>query len=206
MTGRLVLPEVIEQQRVIAVMRRLGLARVQQVAPVLLEAGIGIFEVTLDDAEALEGIRWLVEQGYVAAAGTVLSIEQAEGAIAAGASFIVSPVYDAGLVEWSLARSIAIVPGALTPGEIAAAWAGGATAVKLFPASLGGPRFLAAVRGPLAHIPLIPTGGITDHNAAAFLEAGAVAVGVGGWLTAGDDLAEIRRRAMSLVESVPEPR
>jgi len=201
MSERIPIPEEIEEQRLIAVMRRLETERVKRVAPILGDAGIAVMEVTLDGAEALDSIRWLAAAGYEVGAGTVLSVEEAGAAHAAGAQFLVSPSFDPKLVA-SVAQSIPMVPGALTPSEVAAAWDRGASAVKLFPASFGGPAYLKAIRGPLAHIPLIPTGGITDKNAAGFLEAGAVAVGVGGWLTGLDDLDEVARRARSLVGSI----
>ena len=201
MTARRPLPAAIEEQRLIAVMRRLGTERVQQVAPILRDCGIGVMEVTLDGGEALESIRWLAAAGYEVGAGTVLTIEQASAAQAAGARFLMSPNFNPSLVA-SAARSLPTVPGALTPSEVAAAWEQGASAVKLFPASFGGPQYLEAVRGPLAHIPIIPTGGIADTNAAAFLAGGAVAVGVGGWLTGQHDMAELARRARSLADSV----
>jgi 2-dehydro-3-deoxyphosphogluconate aldolase/(4S)-4-hydroxy-2-oxoglutarate aldolase len=201
MNERIPLPAAIGEQRLIAVMRRLGTAQVRRVAPILGAAGIGVMEVTLDGAEALDSIRWLAESGYDVGAGTVLTVEEAGAAHAAGAQFLVSPSFNSSLVA-SAAQSIPIIPGGLTPSEVAAAWDSGASAVKLFPASLGGPEYLAALRGPLAHIPIIPTGGIADGNAAAFLEAGALAVGVGGWLTSQSDLAEVERRAESLVDSI----
>lgn len=202
MIDRQPLPEPITEQRLIAVMRRLGLARVSQAAPVLREAGIEVIEVTLDGPEALESIHWLADAGYTVGAGTVLSSESGAAARAAGAAFLVAPHFDPRLLEWSGQQSIPFVPGALTPSEIRASWAHGASAVKLFPASLGGPNYLKAVRGPLANIPIIPTGGVAADNAADFLEAGAVAVGLGGWLTDHDDLDEIGSRAQSLVESI----
>ncbi len=202
MTSRTSLPTTISQQKLIAVMRQLGLERVQQVAPRLLQAGIGVLEVTLDGPDAIQSIAWLSANDYTVGAGTVLAVSEAEAACIAGASFLVSPGFDPKLVEWAVGESIPIVPGGLTPSEMTAAWDLGASAVKLFPASLGGPGYLKAIRGPLSTIPIIPTGGVSAANAADYLEVGAIAVGVGGWLTAQQDLGEIDRRAASLVESV----
>jgi len=204
MTSRPTLPDAVTQQKLIAVMRRLGLARVRQLAPRLRQAGVGVLEVTLDGSEAIESIAWLSTDGYDVGAGTVLTIAEAETACIAGASFLVSPSLDRKLVEWAVRERIPMVPGGLTPSEIAAAWDLGASAVKLFPASLGGPEYLKAVRSPLSGIPIIPTGGVTDANASAYLTAGAIAVGVGGWLTAQGDLEETARRAGRLVESVSQ--
>lgn len=202
MTGRATLPAAISQQKLIAVMRQLGLERVRQLAPRLRHAGVGVLEVTLDGPEAIESIAWLSTDGYDVGAGTVLTVAEAEAACIAGASFLVSPSFDRRLVEWAVREKIPIVPGGLTPSEIAAAWDLGSSAVKLFPASLGGPEYLKAIRGPLANIPIIPTGGVSAANAANYIEAGAIAVGIGGWLTGHDDLDEVDRRAASLVGSV----
>lgn len=206
MISRAPLPAAVTQQKLIAVMRRLGLERVRQQAPRLRQAGIGVLEVTLDGSEAIESIAWLSTDGYDVGAGTVLSISEAEAACIAGASFLVSPSFDRKVVEWAVRERVPIVPGGLTPSEIAAAWDLGASAVKLFPASLGGPEYLKAVRSPLRGIPIIPTGGVSAANAANYIDAGAIAVGIGGWLTGHDDLDEVDRRAASLVESVAAQR
>ena len=94
-------------------------------------------------------------------AGTVLSIEAAERAVDAGATFLVSPHVDPELIEWAADRGIPFIPGAFTPTEILAAWRAGAPAVKFFPASVAGPDFIRDFRGPFPHIPLLPTGGVT---------------------------------------------
>ena len=98
------------------------------------------------------------------------------------------------------------VPGAFTPTEILAAWRAGAAAVKLFPASAVGPTFVREVRGPLPGIPLIPTGGVTAETAPAFIAAGAVAVGIGSWLTGSGDPAVVEERAAELVAAVASAR
>lgn len=131
-------------------------------------------------------------------AGTVMSTGEAADAVAAGATFLVSPHTDPDLVCWAAARGVAVVPGAFTPTEVAAAWNAGATAVKLFPASVGGPALVRELRGPFAHMAFIPSGGITAENAGAFLAAGAVAVGIGGWLTRNADPAVVEARARRL--------
>ena len=99
-----------------------------------------------------------------------------------------------------------VLPGALTASEVLQAWRTGAAAVKVFPASLGGPGYIAALRAPLPHIPLVPTGGVTIETAAGYLEAGAVAVGMGapliGDAAAGGSLDGLRERAAALVAAV----
>jgi 2-dehydro-3-deoxyphosphogluconate aldolase/(4S)-4-hydroxy-2-oxoglutarate aldolase len=93
-------------------------------------------------------------------------------------------------------------PGAFTPTEALRAWRAGATAVKLFPASAVGPSFVRELRGPLPEVPLIPTGGVTVETAPAFIAAGAVAIGIGSWLTGGGDPDAIGERGRQLVEAL----
>jgi len=199
--SRLALPSQVVDRRIIAIARKVPLDRLMDVAAVLADHAIPIIEVTLDGDDALDAIERLAGNGaVVVGAGTVRSIADVDRASAAGASFIVSPHTDARIIEHALSESIPVVPGALTPTEVVAAWDLGASAVKLFPASTGGPAHVRAIGGPLGDIPLVATGGVDAGNAASFLDAGAVAVGVGGWLTGGTDLEVVAERARLLVE------
>ena len=180
--------------RLVAVLRRVSpQPALLELVDELAEAGVRVFEITLDapsGAEGLAAVRThLAERGITDAmvgAGTVLTGETVAAAREAGADFAVSPIRDVELVRMAVATGLPFIPGALTPTEIAAAWAAGATLVKLFPASAVGPALVRELRGPLPDVPLLPTGGVDATNAAAFLEAGAVAVGVGSALTRGD--------------------
>lgn len=196
------LPDVIAERRVIAIARRVPHGRLAAMTDVLTESGIDVIEVTLDGDDALASLEWLAGRGVVAGAGTVRSRLDAERALDAGARFLVSPHTDADVVSFAVDRAVPMMPGAMTPTEVASAWALGASAVKLFPATVGGPEFLAAVRGPLGDIPIIPTGGVDATNAADFLRAGALAVGVGGWLTGSPDDRVVAERARLLVDAV----
>jgi 2-dehydro-3-deoxyphosphogluconate aldolase/(4S)-4-hydroxy-2-oxoglutarate aldolase len=198
---RVSLPESIVDTRVIAVLRGLGPDRVMAVADTLRTSGIRVVEVTMDSPEAERSIDLVAQTGAVVGAGTVISVAEAEAAVAAGASFVVAPHTDLSVVQWAVERGVPVVPGALTPTEVMTAWNAGATAVKVFPASVGGPAYLNAIGGPLEGVPLIPTGGITADNAAAFLAAGAVAVGLGGWLTGHAGLDVVARRAAQTIEA-----
>jgi 2-dehydro-3-deoxyphosphogluconate aldolase/(4S)-4-hydroxy-2-oxoglutarate aldolase len=140
--------------------------------------------------------------GLLLGAGTVLSVDAAERAVEAGAGFLVAPHTDPTIVEWAAARGIPTFPGALTPTEILAAWRAGAAAVKLFPASAVGPAFVREVRGPFRDIPLVPTGGVTAETAPSFIAAGAVAVGLGSWLTGSGDPATVAERAREVVDAL----
>ena len=129
----------------------------------------------------------------------------AERAAEAGATYLIAPDFRADVVAWAVERELPVVPGALTPTEVAAAWAAGATAVKVFPVSaVGGPAYVKAVRAPLPEVPLMPTGGVGIDDIGAYLAAGAAAVGVGAPLLGdaggpGGDLAALAARARRAV-------
>ena len=203
---RQAVPEAILDGRVVAIARGLDPSRMVDIAGALIDGGVGAFEVTLNSRSALDAIaavRAAVPAGrLLVGAGTVLDRASAEAAVGAGAQFLVMPHTDLGLVEWAAGRGLPVFPGAFTPSEILAAWRAGATAVKLFPASAVGPSFVRELRGPLPEIPLIPTGGVTAENAPDFIRAGAVAVGLGSWLTGAGDPAAIRARATQLTEAI----
>ncbi len=145
--------------------------------------GISIVEITMTVPGAIDVIRALSEETgdqTLIGAGTVLDAPTARKCVQAGAQFIVSPALDLKTIESCKDMGIAMMAGALTPTEIYAAWAAGADLVKVFPAgSVGGPSYLKAIKGPLPHIKLVPTGGVSLKTAAAFIEAGAEALGVG---------------------------
>lgn len=198
MSERPPLPAAIRDSGVLAIMRGLAPANVASIAAALRDGGVEAIEVTLDSPGALESIAALAEAGALAGAGTVLDVGAAERAVAAGARFLVAPDTRPEVIRWAVGRGVPILPGALTPTEIRAAWEAGAAAVKLFPAFAVGPEYLRAVAAPLAGIPLIPTGGVDGDNAPTWRAAGAAAVAVGSWLTAPDDPALITRRAAAL--------
>lgn len=197
----------IRDHRLLAVLRRIEpRVALLALADELADAGVRILEVTQDapsGSEDLAAVRaHLADRGdatYVVGAGTVLHRRQLGAAREAGAEFVVAPILDLGLVGAAIDAGLPIIAGALTPTEIAAAWSAGATFVKVFPASAVGPAFVRELRGPLPEIELIPTGGIDGTNAAAFLVAGAVAVGIGGALVRAT-AAERRALVASLVE------
>jgi 2-dehydro-3-deoxyphosphogluconate aldolase/(4S)-4-hydroxy-2-oxoglutarate aldolase len=204
--ARLPVPEAISGPRIIAIARGLEPDRLARIADGLLAGGVHAFEVTLDSPGALPAIESLVRRfegtPLRVGAGTVLDIEAAGSAVAAGAAFVVSPHGDAAIVRWAVAAGIPVFPGAMTPTEIVAMWAAGATAVKIFPASAVGPSFIREVRGPLRHVPLIPTGGITAETLGAYIAAGATAVGMGSWLSGDGDPAGIAGRAGQALDAV----
>jgi 2-dehydro-3-deoxyphosphogluconate aldolase/(4S)-4-hydroxy-2-oxoglutarate aldolase len=204
------IPSSIAQGRIIAIGRHLDPASVLAIGEALAAGGIHVFEVTMNSASALEAIGALTARfgpdELLVGAGTVLDEAQAQAAVDAGARFVVMPHFDVRIVEWAVRREVPSFPGAFTPTEILAAWRAGASAVKLFPASAVGPTFLRELHGPLPQIPLIPTGGVTVENAPAFIAAGALAVGMGSWLTGGGDPAVIRERATAVVAALAAAR
>lgn len=164
----------IVSQRFVAVLR--GTPDLDEAAEELVGAGVRVLEITLDTPGALEAIgRWRGRAAVVA--GTVRTAAEAEAAQGAGAAAVVSPASVPEVAAFCREAGLPYVPGALTPTEVESAWRSGAALVKLFPASLGGPDYLRSLRGPLADVPLVATGGVTAANANAFLEAGAAAVG-----------------------------
>jgi 2-dehydro-3-deoxyphosphogluconate aldolase / (4S)-4-hydroxy-2-oxoglutarate aldolase len=200
------IPDEILGPRVVAIGRRLDPSRLAEVTAALREGGVRAFELTLDAPEAIGAIARLtasdVAKELLIGAGTVLDVSAAERAIDAGARFLVSPHTDPAIVAWAAARDIPCFPGALTPTEVLVAWRAGAAGVKLFPASAVGPSFVREARGPLREIPLIPTGGVTAESAAEYLRAGAVAVGLGSWLTGSGDPALVAERAHQVVSAL----
>ena len=207
------LPAGLSEGGVVAIARHLGVTAVPAIADALAEGGIRAFELTLNDPQddalrAIQAASRHVGGGSPIAigAGTVLSVEAARRAIDAGATFLVSPHFDPEIVGWAVERGIPMLPGAATPTEVLAAWRAGAAAVKVFPASALGPAFLRELHGPFPDIPLQPTGGITVENAADYIRAGAIAVGMGSWLFAGRTPASIALRARQATDAVAAAR
>jgi len=148
--------------------------------------GIRVVEITMTVPGALEIIREVIKShgpDVLVGAGTVLNVESARRCLDAGAQFLVSPGLDLKTIELAQKENVLVMPGALTPTEIIAAWNAGADFVKVFPCgNVGGPKYIKALKGPLPQIPLIPTGGVTLENAAEFILAGSEALGIGGEL------------------------
>jgi len=182
--------EAVRRHRLIVVLRRVEPRdRLLTLVTELADAGVRIFEVTFDSdhgADDLAAVRELLaarpDGPFFVGAGTVIGPGRLAAARRAGADFAVAPLLELELVREAVASGLPFVPGALTPTEIARAWEAGATFVKLFPASAVGPSFVRELHGPMPDVQLIPTGGIDGSNTAAFLEAGAAAVGIGGAL------------------------
>jgi len=195
---------------VVAIARSIDERSAPLVARALAAGGVTAFEITLNEptggALAAVSAAASAGTGMAIGSGTVLTIDSAAAAVAAGATFLVTPHTDPSLIAWACERSIPILAGALSPTEVLAAWRAGASAVKLFPASWNGVAYLRDLRAPFPEIPFVPTGGISLHTAGAFVAAGAVAVGVGGWLMGDGAPVGIESRARELVSAVAEAR
>jgi len=168
--------------RAVAVIRMKDPARLAAVAAALREGGVTALEITMTVPGAVGIISEMARTkapGTLVGAGTVLDAGIAAEVVAAGADFVVSPIFDRATVEFCREADVVVVPGAFTPTEIVTAWRAGADVVKVFPATSLGPQFFRDVRGPLPEVRLMPTGGVTVENAGEFIAAGAALVGIG---------------------------
>lgn len=170
------------------------------IAEAVRVGGASFLEVTMTVPAALDVVKELAvkyKDEFIIGAGTVLDPETARAALLAGAQFIVGPTLNFDLISLAHRYSAVVIPGAMTPTEILAAWNAGADLVKVFPAtSLGGPDYIKAVLAPLPQVLLMPSGGVNLGNAGAFIRAGAALVAVGGELV---DKAAVRARAFHII-------
>ena len=166
---------------VVGILRGIPMDVVLKIAPVYLDAGFYTLEVTMNTPNAENTITALRDQypGLNTGAGTVCSLADLDQALGAGAQFIVTPILNEELIKRAVAQNIPIFPGAFTPTEVYRAWELGASAVKVFPATQLGVPYIKDLRGPLNHVKLLPTGGVSLSNIKSFFDAGAVGVGMG---------------------------
>ncbi len=196
----------LQQHRIIAVIRASDQSVGRQMAQAVAKGGIQLIEITWNTDAAADLIRHLRQAlpNCTIGTGTLLNQEQVKQAIEAGAEFLFTPHTDTSLINTAVNAGFPIVPGALSPSEIVTAWEAGASCVKVFPIqAVGGVSYIKALQGPLGHIPLIPTGGVTFANAKDFITAGAIAVGLAGdlfptSLIASEDWQGITQRAKKL--------
>ncbi|HEY1203648.1 MAG: bifunctional 4-hydroxy-2-oxoglutarate aldolase/2-dehydro-3-deoxy-phosphogluconate aldolase [Bryobacteraceae bacterium] len=151
-------------------------------AEAICSSGIPIVELTMTIPGAVGVIAQLMRYrtDIIVGAGTISDVETACRCLDAGAGFLTTPGLDLEIVEFALKRGVVVLPGALTPSEVMAAWKAGSDFVKVFPCSqVGGPEYIRALKAPFPQIPLIASGGVNQKNAADFIRAGAVALGIG---------------------------
>jgi 2-dehydro-3-deoxyphosphogluconate aldolase/(4S)-4-hydroxy-2-oxoglutarate aldolase len=199
---------------IVAIVRAPSGERLVEVAEALVAGGVDVIEITFTVPKADKVLAQVADRlgdRALLGAGTVLDTETARIALLSGAQFLVSPTVNLGVIEMCRRYDKLVMPGAFTPTEVLSAWQAGADIVKVFPCDALGPGYLKALRGPLPQIRLLPTGGVNLDTAAAFLQAGACALGIGNSLVepkavASGDLKRIESLARQYVEIVKKRR
>jgi len=190
----------LKESGLIAVIRRPKKSQIHYIAEALVEGGTGALEITLDTPGALEMIRDLKEKyndRVLVGAGTVLDAVSAKSAIDAGSDFIFCPSFDIETIQMANRYGRISIPGVMTPTEIVQAYSAGADLLKIFPGAALGENYIKDLQGPLGHIPMMPTGGVSLDNVETFIKNGAVAVGAGGSLVDGKAVAEERYEVLT---------
>jgi 2-dehydro-3-deoxyphosphogluconate aldolase / (4S)-4-hydroxy-2-oxoglutarate aldolase len=203
-TGRAATVEKIEQLGVVAVIRTTDGGKLRAIVDALAGGGIRALEVTMTVPRAVDLIREIARtlpDGFLLGAGTVTNAETARQVIDAGAAFVVGPILRTDVIRACHARDVTAIPGCLSPTEMFAAHECGVDVVKVFPATSLGPQFIKDIRGPLPFLKMMPTGGVTIDNAADWLRAGAVAVGIGSALV---DAAAVERGEFAAITANAE--
>lgn len=197
----------------VAVVRAESSEQAVKIAEACAAAGVAGIEITFTVPGAAEVIRDCAKNfnngEIIVGAGTVMDAETARTAILAGAQYVVSPYFNADTVSLCNRYRVPVMPGAMTIKEVVEAMQSGADIVKVFPGELFGPAFIKAVRGPIPYAKMMPTGGVSLDNVDEWIKAGAVAVGVGGNLTAGakkGDYASITRIAAEFIAKIKDAR
>lgn len=174
--------DLFQQFPVVGILRGFRLDTVCRITETVLKNGLLNLEITMNTkwaTEQIKKVKSMVGDQMNIGAGTVLSIDDLESALEAGAEFIVTPVVNEEIIKRCRQLSVPIFPGAYSPSEIERAWNAGADMVKLFPADLLGPAYLKSVKAPLPEIRMMPTGGIGLNNLSDYRKAGADGYGVG---------------------------
>jgi 2-dehydro-3-deoxyphosphogluconate aldolase/(4S)-4-hydroxy-2-oxoglutarate aldolase len=206
--------DLIRRTGVIAIMRADSSDQLIAAADAIKAGGVQVIEVTMTTPGALtviEEAKQRYGESVLFGAGSVLDNETARAAILAGADFVVAPTLKVAMVALCNRYSVPVVPGIFTPTEALTAWEAGADMVKLFPASVGGPRLVKAILAPLPQLEIVPVGGVGMETAADFIRSGAAALGVGSALVnravlEAGDMDELTRRATALIDEVRKGR
>jgi 2-dehydro-3-deoxyphosphogluconate aldolase/(4S)-4-hydroxy-2-oxoglutarate aldolase len=173
------------QLPIVGILRGVEASTVSALMPLYIQSGFTTIEITMNSVQAPEIIASLAsayKTGLNIGAGTVCTEQDLEVALKAGASYIVTPIVNEKVITACVQQNIPVFPGAYTPTEIFTAWSLGASMVKVFPATTLGAGYIKEVKAPLNIIKLLPTGGVSAHNMADFLKAGADGVGMGSQL------------------------
>lgn len=194
----------VREAGIIAIIRgNYPVSRVVQIADALLDAGVTVMEITLNSKDALEAVAALrdhMKRQMCIGVGTVRTVEHVVAATTVGAEFLVAPIFDPTAATRSQSYDLLYLPGVFTPTEAEQAFRAGCRLLKLFPADAFGPGYVKALLAPLDDLALVPTGGITVENVAAYRRSGAVAVGVGSALVRDQSqpVTDIHARATAL--------
>ena len=199
------------ENKVVAIVRGADPKSLLRIAKALHAGGVRMMEITLNSPGALASIEEIshdMEGQLLVGAGTVLDPESARAALLAGAKFIISPTLNKKTIRMTKRYGAVSIPGAYTATEILKAYEFGGDIIKVFPATAGGASYFKDIAGPLPHIPLMPTGGVSLDNIKGFAEAGAKAFGLGSALvdtkppTTDEYLAQLTEKARAFVAAV----
>lgn len=200
--------DIIRKTKVISIIRGVEKDKLHGIMDALYKGGVRCVEIALNTQDALQMIE-AAKKDYggkmLIGAGTVLDGTSARLAINAGADFALSPTLSFEVIRTCLTYNVFPVPGVFTPTEALSAWQAGARLIKIFPAGCVGPSYIKGIKGPLPQLELLPVGGVTIENAAAYIKAGASAIGIGSCLVSSKnagDFAGIREKAEILTASL----
>ena len=191
--------ELFEKAPIIGILRNINEETVKNILPVYFKSGFNSVEITMNSTKAVEIIKSSVKEfpEMNIGAGTVCTMEELDLACDAGASFIVSPILSIEIIKKSIERKVAVFPGALTPSEIFKAHSLGATAVKVFPITSFGPKYVKDLMAPLDNMKLIPVGGVSKNNIREFFENGSYGVGMSSSLFSKNLISKNSKRELS---------
>ena len=191
--------ELFEKAPIIGILRNINEETVKNILPVYFKSGFNSVEITMNSTKAVEIIKSSVKEfpEMNIGAGTVCTMEELDLACDAGASFIVSPILSIEIIKKSIERKVAVFPGALTPSEIFKAHSLGATAVKVFPITSFGPKYVKDLMAPLENMKLIPVGGVSKNNIREFFENGSYGVGMASSLFSKNLISKNSKRELS---------
>lgn len=182
MSKKYQLTEALFEHKIVAILRGIEPSYALATGEAIVAGGVKFMEITMNTNGADKMIeQWRTQfanEAYIGA-GTVIDLEHAKRAIAAGAQFLISPNLDLDVIDYAQKQQIPVYPGVMTPTEILTAWKAGVDAVKLFPMASLGLDYLKEIRGPIKQVPIIATGGVTLNNIDTYFTAGAQAVGMG---------------------------
>lgn len=191
----------IKQNKLVAVIRKVKESDVISIGEALLKGGIRVFEITADSSgflHSIERVKSEFGRDITVGAGTILDSITAKSAINVGAEFIFAPTTNLETIKLTKRYGVVSIPGAMTPTEILTAYEHGADIIKVFPANVLGPKYISDIRGPLQHIPLMPTGGVNLDNIQEYFYNGAVAAGLGNSLV--DTNVTIDKNELNCIE------